>query len=294
MVNATVNDIGTTPIITVLMPVHATPQSMVDRAIESIRAQTFRDIEFLILDGSQGLTATLNDGLRRARGEFIARQDADDWSDPQRLELQLAYLQANRGTVLCGTAAWMHQQDGRPLWRTRPPETHAQVQAALPQENPFVHGSTMFRRDAALAIGGYREQFRCSQDYDFFWRLSEVGEAVNLSDALYHYRYSAVSISANKAAEQARAHRAARILAGSRERGEAEDISAAFAASGGDDFRGLLKQADHLMLAGEYRRALHEYAILVRSRPASAIAWAKLARCGVFVTLPPFREVCFR
>jgi Glycosyltransferase like family 2 len=280
--------------VTVLMPVHATPPAMVERAMDSIHAQTFRDFEFLILDGACGLTATLNDGLRQARGEFIARQDADDWSDPRRFELQLAYLRTHPETALCGTAAWMHQQDGSPLWRTRVAETHQQIQAALPYENPFIHGSTMFRRDAALSIGGYREQFVCSQDYDFFWRMSDRAASANLPEALYHYRYSAASVSANKAAEQARAHRAARILAGARHRGEPEDISAAFASSSSDDFRALLKQSDHLLLAGDYRGALREYATLLRSRPASAIAWAKLARCGIFAALPSVREACFR
>jgi hypothetical protein len=280
--------------VTVLMPVHATPPAMVERAMDSIHAQTFRDFEFLILDGARGLTPTLNDGLRQARGEFIARQDADDWSDPRRFELQLAYLRTHPETALCGTAAWMHQQDGSPLWRTRVAETHQQIQAALPYENPFVHGSTMFRRDAALSIGGYREQFLCSQDYDFFWRMSDRAASANLPEALYHYRYSAASVSANRAAEQARAHRAARLLAAARHRGEPEDISAAFASSSSDDFRALLKQTDHLLLAGDYRGALREYATLLRSHPASAIAWAKLARCGIFAVLPPVREACFR
>jgi glycosyltransferase involved in cell wall biosynthesis len=281
-------------VISVLMPVHATPQAMVDQAIASIHAQTFRDFEFLILDGALGLTPALNEGLRRASGEFIARQDADDWSDPRRFELQLGYLRAHPETALCGTAAWTHQQDGTPLWRTHPAETHAQIRAAFPNENPFVHGSTMFRRHAALAIGGYREEFPCAQDYDFFWRLSEVAEAVNLRDPLYHYRYSGASVSANKAIEQMLAHQAARILAEARQRGESEDVGAALRCSGGDPLRALLKQADHLLLAGEYRRALREYAAILRSHPLNPITWAKLARCGIFVSLPTIREACFR
>jgi len=94
--------------ITVLMAVRDTPPAMLRKAIESIRSQTLREFEFLILDdGSEqaetcaaleqqaaadarirlergprrGLTATLNRGLALATGEFIARQDADDWSE---------------------------------------------------------------------------------------------------------------------------------------------------------------------------------------------------------------------
>src|SRR5579863_9426944 len=136
------------------MPVRDTPAGMLDAAIDSILAQSFRDLEFLILDDgsrveatrrcldrrasqdtrirlvpgpARGVTATLNDGLWRARGELIARQDSDDWSDRRRIERQIAYLRAHAEIGLCGTAAWMHQQDGTPLWRTRAVETDAAI-----------------------------------------------------------------------------------------------------------------------------------------------------------------------
>ena len=160
------------------------------------------------------------------------------------------------------------------------------------------HGSTVYRRDAALEIGGYREELRCSQDYDFFWAFTEAGGAENLDEPLYHYRYRAGSVSAQKAGEQARAHRAAQVLARGRRRGEVEDVAAL--ANGGDRetaraaFRARLKQADHLMLAGAYRRAAAEYGRALAAHPASALAWAKMARYGVFVSIPAAREVCFR
>ena len=314
-------------VVTALMAVYDTPLDLLERAIDSILAQTFTDFEFLIVDdGSQpvtqlylkrrmemdarvqvvyerhrGLTPSLNRGLQLARGEFIARQDADDWSEPSRLELQLAHMRSNPRTVLCGANAWTHQQNGNPLWLLNLPETHAQILRALPKGNPFVHGSVVFRRDAARALGGYREAFKCSQDYDFFWRLAEQqGEAVNLPQALYHYRYAARSISAERAAEQAAVHQTVTRLAEARGRGEPEDIAGTLAASrkelkaGAAGFRARLKQADHLMLAGAYGRALRTYLDLLRIHPAHLLAWGKLARLGVFFTLPPAREACFR
>src|SRR5262249_9769576 len=156
----------------------------------------------------RGLTLSLNRGLRIARGELIARQDADDWSDPRRLQRQVEFFTAHPKTVLCGTNAWMHQASGRPLWRTRLPQTHAEIAAALEQRNPFVHGACMFRREAALKLEGYRAELKCSQDYDFFWRLSERGETANLDEPLYHYRFSGGSVSSGKAESQALAHHA--------------------------------------------------------------------------------------
>lgn len=313
--------------LTVLMTVRDTPPALLDQAIDSILGQTFPDFEFLILDdGSgneevrsrlarradrdgriclawephRGVTATLNLGLKRARGEFVARQDADDWSEPQRLERQLAFLRAHPETALCGCNTWRHQRDGTPLWRSRLPRTHEEILRAFSKGNPFVHGSTMFRCEAALEIGGYREAFPCSQDYDFFWRLAEAWDAANLPEALYHYRYAGGSVSADRAAEQACVEDAAHRLAATRRRGEREDVAAALSAAGdklsrnGGKFRAALKQADHLMLAGEYAAAGRAYATLLRSHPESALGWGKLLRWAVFATVPPARRACFR
>ncbi len=283
--------------VTILMSVYDTPAALLDRAIHSILRQTFTDFEFLILDdGSRlaetrqrlaeaalldtrirlcrephrGLTPTLNLGLALARGEFIARQDADDWSEPQRLERQIGFVTEHPEIALVGTAAWTHQHDGTPVWPVRMPETHSDILAALWHGNPFVHGSVLFRTEAAREAGGYREQLRCSQDYDFFWRLTETGGAANLAEPLYHYRYTVAGVSAARAAEQARGSRAARELAGqARYRGLPEDVGQALAAAWlpEDAFRAALKQADHLTLAGDYRQAARAYCESLRSRP---------------------------
>lgn len=313
--------------VTVLMGVYNAPLRMLDEAIDSILGQTFPDFEFLIVDDGnedeeirthlrmraqddtrirvvtephRGLTASLNRGIALARGEYIARQDADDWSSPNRLECQIAHFAGHRDDALCGSNAWTHQQSGRALWRTRLPQTRQALLDAFPRGNPFVHGSVMFRKDAALAAGGYREEFRCSQDYDFFWRLTERHEAANLREPLYHYRYTSGSISASKASEQLKAHNAIRSLAAARARGEQEDPLVALAQAtaqleaGTGVFRALLKQADHLMLAGDYWGAGRSYFRLAASQPASSMAWGKIARLGVFRTMPFLREACFR
>ena len=312
-----------TPAVTVLMAVYDPPLDMLKQAMESILRQTFGDFEFLIVDdGSRdpgvrgflaqhvttrpkcdpririagephrGLTASLNRGLALARGAWIARQDADDWSEPGRLERQMEFFRAHPETTVLGTNAWTHQRDGRPLWRLRLPAQHGDILRRLPRGNPFVHGSVMFPRAAAAAAGGYREEFRCAQDYDFLWRLAERGSAANLPEALYHYRYTGGSVSAGRAAEQMRAHRAIQRLGAARQSGEPEDVAVALAEAGSPNaLDALLKQADHLMLAGDYRRAWSSYRTLLGAHPCT---WAKLARLGVFRLFPRLREACFR
>jgi hypothetical protein len=93
-------------------------------------------------------------------------------------------------------------------------------------------------------------------------------------------------------------HRAARTLAGARQRGETEDVHAALEAACpetlAEAFRASLKQADHLMLAGDFSGARREYLRLAQSHPRSGLAWAKILRLAVFAAIPPAREGCFR
>jgi glycosyltransferase involved in cell wall biosynthesis len=312
-------------VVTVLMAVRDTPAAMLRQAVASVREQTVRDFEFLILDdGSQqldtlselerhadadsrirlehgpprGLTRTLNRGLALANGDFIARQDADDWSEPERLARQMAFLRERPEIALCGSNAWTHRQDGGALWPTRLPEEGPAIREALWRGNPFVHGSTMFRRAAAGALGGYREEFPYAQDYDFFWRLCDASGGANLAEPLYHYRYNRGAVSARRAREQGCAHRAARGLAEARRSGEAEDVAGALKAAqvrnDAEPLRAALKQIDHQMLAGDLVAAGRAYAELLTVHPASRLAWGKLLRWVVFSSIPPAREWCFR
>ncbi len=348
--------------ITVLMSVYNARPDELRRAIESILRQSWADFEFLILDdGStdsatikelatlaaadrrirlelephRGLTRTLNRGLGLARGEWIARQDADDWSDPDRLQCQMRRAtEPGQGEEItaCGTNAWMHRQDGRPLWPTRLPEDAMSVRHAFYEGNPMVHGSVLFRADVARQIGGYREAFPCSQDYDFFWRLSESGPVVNLVAPLYHYCFTASSVSSSRAREQAQVHWAAQFLAHRRRNREPEDVpealrlaghslqspaaqagsvlpagSGAGSITGAADITGAaegmgatdrclraaLKQADHRLLAGDFRGAFAEYLRLLRGHPSSLLSWGKVARWAIFTACPPMRRSCF-
>lgn len=322
--------------VTVLMPVRDTPPAMLRQATTSILNQTLGGLEFLILDdgsrnqdtirelerlaaadarvrlfavGGIGVTKALNRGLELASREMIARQDADDWSDPRRLEIQHDFLQSHPELGLCGSNAWTHRSDGRLLWPTRLPEDAAAIRGAFWRRNPFVHGATMFRTKAARAIGGYREEFPCAQDYDFFWRLSDSYGAANLRQALYHYRYSAGSVSVRRAEDQARAHRAAQILAHRRrtassgqawEQRRSEEVRRALADAdeqlerSGGALRAALKQADHCMLAGDSWGAGAAFLGLLKAHPGNALAWGKLARWVLYSAIPPVREMCFR
>ena len=218
--------LSTVPVVSVVMPVHNGAKYLRE-AIDSILNQTFRDFEFIIVDDGStdesatiladyvrqdarvkvisqinaGITPSLNNGMRAARGEFLARMDCDDLSMPERFEKQVAYLRAHPDCVLVGSQAMMVDPEGLPI---RPKHDtsydHAAIVAALLNKGwPIVHPTVMIRTAVMREIGGYDEQYRAVQDHDLFARLAERGQLANLPDILLHYRQHFNAISFAKA-----------------------------------------------------------------------------------------------
>ncbi len=131
-----------------------------------------------------GLGASLNRCLARARGELIARQDADDLSDPARLERTAAFLLASGAPYVgCGVRVF----DDAGVWSRRmfPQKITAHT---IAQKNPFFHPTMLFRRAVLENAGGYSESddTRRAEDYDLVMRLAGqglIGE--NLPEILY-------------------------------------------------------------------------------------------------------------
>ena len=114
--------------ISVVMPVFDTPVSFLKEAVDSILTQSFKEFEFVIIDDgspdscreyleslndpriytihnktNQGVTKSLNIGLRAAKGKYIARMDADDISLPYRLEEQFVFMESHPDILVCGS-----------------------------------------------------------------------------------------------------------------------------------------------------------------------------------------------
>jgi len=210
------------PAITVLMPVYnAAP--FLRAAVDSILNQSFGDFEFLIInDGSTddsaailtsyadarirvvhnernlGITAALNRGLRLARAELVARQDADDVSLPTRLGVQMAFLRNHPDVVLLGTRGTCISRDGRKLHPIGSPATDAvSIRWVLCFENPFIHGATIFRRGPVVTdLGGYDPGLPYCEDFGLWSKLAGVGPVANLPDRLVLYREHSASLMA--------------------------------------------------------------------------------------------------
>jgi glycosyltransferase involved in cell wall biosynthesis len=153
---------------------------------------------------NRGVTIRQNEALALAKWEFIARMDADDISEPRRLERQLKFLKDKPDVVLVGSRVLLIDADGDPLMEMGDALAHEEIDHGLmTRQGQLVYQSScMFRKSAALAIGGYDERYTASSDLDFFLKLAEVGRLENLAEPLTRYRQHFNSIGYARLLEQ--------------------------------------------------------------------------------------------
>lgn len=207
--------VDSTPVISVIMPVYNSLRYL-DAAIDSILQQSFKDFELLIFDdgstdGSRerlqqyaakdsriqlflrehgGLTLLLNEGLKKAKGKYIARMDSDDISIKNRFETQLDFLNQNPDCVAVGSEILRIDPSGLPIGIKGQPTSHEDILHAFlnGKGGSINHPSAMFPRAALENIGGYNPDLEPAEDFDLFIRLSEVGQLANLPHVLIKYR----------------------------------------------------------------------------------------------------------
>lgn len=219
--------VAVNPAVTVLLPVR-NGAAHLPAALESILTQTFPDFELLVIDDGStdatpeilravqdsrlrvithpqniGLVPALNRGLELARGEFIARQDHDDISLPERLRKQVEYLRGHPECVLVGTEATQTDAQGRKMYRLLRPQGAEEIRWYLCFDNAFIHSSVMFRREVVRQeFGGYAPSYH-SEDYALWSRLARARETANLSEPLLLYREHASSVTQSMSATDA-------------------------------------------------------------------------------------------
>ena len=196
------------PLISIILPAY-NGAKFIARAIQSAIDQDYDHFELLIInDGSKddteeviakflgdtrvryiknevnlGLQKTLNVGIHRAVGEFIARLDQDDvWTDRSKLSKQLEFMTANKDYVLVGTDATIVDPEGREIGSYRMPKTDSQIRSRILSKNCFLHASIMARIDAVKRAGlyGEGEDTYCIEDYDLWTRMGMVGKLANM------------------------------------------------------------------------------------------------------------------
>lgn len=169
----------------------------------------------LPLDGFDRLTvvSTSNHKLGVAQGNFVARMDADDIALPQRLEKQVAFLNAHPEVGIVGTWYQFINDAGNGLEEKHPPTDDAQLRRALIRFNPFLHSSTMIRTTVLDQIGGYDESYSRAQDYDLWMRCAPLTKFANLPEILMQKRFTMGMISYAREKEQIRSALRVRLAA---------------------------------------------------------------------------------
>lgn len=182
-------------------------------AAASILEQSYADFELLVVDdGSDdatlsileefagtdsrvrvesrphaGIVAALNHGLSVARGELIARMDADDVSLPHRLQRQVTFLDQHPEVAAVGS--WMREIDAggvaTRVLRKGPAERRSRESTGV----PIFHPTAMIRRTALEVVGGYRPAFEAAEDADLWFRMLDHGLVLeNVEEILVEYR----------------------------------------------------------------------------------------------------------
>lgn len=149
------------------------------------------DSRIILLKQSGGqLASALNEGIARASGEFIARQDGDDISSPQRFFSQIRFLMENPDVDLVGCRFWSIDTEGRIVKGHRPPKTHEKICDKLLHHMAFAGPSILARRNLFKKLKGYDTRFDglLGEDYDLVVRASENGELATVPEYLYYYR----------------------------------------------------------------------------------------------------------
>ncbi len=217
-------------------------------AIDSILGQTLADLELIVVDDGStdetpaivraasasdprvsymplphmGISRSLNEGLNAARADFVAVQDADDWSLPARLERQAEVLERRLEVSVVGCRMTEVDPQGRPM-QPRTSFAPGDVNRILMRFNPIPNSCAMIRRTRALEAGGYDPRYRYATEYDLWLRLADGGLITTLDEPLAVRRMSGANVAARK--ERAQTAEAVRIrVAAMRRRRSVADI----------------------------------------------------------------------
>ena len=177
-------------------------ENFVSESILSILNQTYRNFEYILVDdgsvdrtnrlliefaekddrvkifskNNTGLTDSLNFGLGKASGDWIARLDADDIAFPDRLGKQFAHVKRDDSLVLVGGGCIEIDKEGKTVKHHRYPGSHEELLKRLEKTKPFFpHSSAFIRRSCVVEMGGYDRRYIRSQDCDLFLRMAEKG-----------------------------------------------------------------------------------------------------------------------
>lgn len=212
----------TDPLISIVMPAF-NAEKYIDQAINSILKQTYTNLELLIaddgsIDGTKNIIRRLSENESRikvfnndtnigylktcnklkalAAGDYITFQDADDFSDLDRLEILMAKMKEDRTLDVVGSNFCKVLEDGQVTSTSDHAVNHDELVKSMPEQFLFCGASFLLKREVYDKIGGYHEYFDRAGAEDFYWvyLITEKFKVSIIGDALYYYRFNPNSV----------------------------------------------------------------------------------------------------
>lgn len=197
--------------------------NFIKEAIDSVLNQSFSDWELIIVDDAStdntkelvgayllkdkrikyyeqdshiGIAPARNLALKLSAGKYIAVLDSDDvWTDKNKLQKQVEFLDNNPDFCLVGCAIKVINEKGELLKKYCNPEKDEEIRENILIKNPFAHSSVVYRKNIIEKIGDYDETLKIGEDYDMWLRMGQVGKIANLNDVYIFYRKHTENIS---------------------------------------------------------------------------------------------------
>jgi hypothetical protein len=152
----------------------------------------FKDnrLRFVENDRNRGIAESQNRAMSLVRGEYVALQDHDDLSVPNRLEKQVAFLDKHPHVSLVGSECTVIDPNGQQTGRFTVPTSDIDLKWTLLTHNPFLHTSVMFRQTVLDSISPYSPagEFTYAEDYEFLSRLAAKHAVANIAEPLVMWR----------------------------------------------------------------------------------------------------------
>lgn len=219
--------LNTTPFVSVIMPVYNSEQ-YISCSVKSILNQSYTNFEFIIIDDAstdetykkllefkkkdkriiliknkknEGVTKSLNKAIKIARGEYIIRMDADDWSYPDRFKFQIELMENNPDVVVSGSYIEICDSELKTKNLRKYHLDNDTIRKHIFRYSPFAHPATIWITKV-LKQHPYNAAIEVSQDYELYFRVGKIGKFMNLDKPLLKLRMHNNSVSANKSGLQ--------------------------------------------------------------------------------------------
>jgi glycosyltransferase involved in cell wall biosynthesis len=213
------------PLVSVCMLTHNSEKTVLE-SIESVFKQSYTNWELIIVDDistdntkqiiskidqskirifenseKSSIIQNRNRALEMAAGEYVAILDGDDiWSDIEKLEKQVFFLESNQDHLLVGTQARVIDSSGASLKKLEYSLEDIEIRSKILTKNQFVHSSLLIRKDLLLLIGGYStpSEIPIWEDYYTILNLGLIGKFANLEDLSVEYRVHENNVSKDR------------------------------------------------------------------------------------------------